>query len=221
MTLIRPLVSSCSPSDVDPFDPAVVLERHRAELLHLEALRLGRAAIDVDVLDRDLVGAYWYSSSRSRNRSKPSERSNTRMFDRPFEPLQHLLGLIGQRELLGRGQVPPLVPSRGQVVDPDQDREHHRDAGKRQRAEARLPAGERANDLAPLAEDVEERADQARDRQPVVERLLLGPEEADRDGCKDQRDAEPAEKSEDAFQHELSPSTVRCRPTSPSGRGRR
>ena len=119
------------------------------------------------------------------------------------QPLQHLLRLVRQRELARRRQVPPLVVARGQVVDRGQDAEHDEDAGGGERAEARLPAGEVTRDLAPLAEDVEQRADQAADGQAVPP-APFRPQEADRDRGEDERDAEPAEESEKSFQHKSS-----------------
>jgi hypothetical protein len=65
-----------------------------------------------------------------------------------------------------------------------------------------LPAREGLDDFAPLAEDVEQRADQPGDGQPVVVLLPLGPEEPDRDRREDERDAKPAEESENALHHD-------------------
>ena len=215
MTLISPLVSSCSPSDVTrstrpSYSNATVPNCCTSK----RCASAGRRSTSMYSTET-LSDAYLYSSRRSRNRSNPSVRSKTRIRTGRSRPCRTFLRLLRQRELLRGGQVPPLVPPRRQVVDADENGENDRDAGKGQRSESRLPARERPNDFTPLAQDVEQRADQAGDRQPGVERLQLGTKEPDRDGGKDQCDTEPAEESENSFQHAISPSTVRCRPTSP------
>ena len=101
------------------------------------------------------------------------------------------------------GQVPALVVPRREVVDGDQDARARRAtlAAASVPKRACRPENDCA-DLAPLAEDVEQRADEAGDRQAVVLLLPLGLEEADRHRGEDERDAEPAEQSENAFQHD-------------------
>ena len=100
--------------------------------------------------------------------------------------------------------------------------EHDHDAARGQRSESCLAAGERAGDFPPLAQDVEQRARQPRQREAVVPLLPFRTCEADRDGGKYQRDAEPSEKTENSFQHMPTiHATARCRPTWPSGRVQR
>ncbi len=95
----------------DPFNPAVILERHRPELLHLVALRIGRAAIDVDVIDRHFVGRVGVLVEPLAESLEPLRAIEHADRYGTFESLQDLLRLFRERELPGRGQVPPLVAS--------------------------------------------------------------------------------------------------------------
>ena len=184
-----------------PLGAAVVLEHDRAGAVILYSLASAGRCSRSMYSTFTCFETYWYSSSRSRNRGNPSVRSKTRTRTGLVQALQDLLGLIRQRELLGGRQVPPLVVPRRQVVDRHQDREHDRDARHGQAAETRLPPGERSRDLAPLAEDVQKRAGETRQRQAVVPLLPFRPREANRHRGEHQRHAEPSEKSEHSFQH--------------------
>ncbi len=203
----------------DALDAAVVLEHDRAERVLLEPLRERRPLLGVDVLDLELLR---HVLVLLEPRAEPPEVLRSREHRRTHrlgQSLEHLLRLIGERVLVRRRQVPALVVAARQIVDGREDAEHDQDARERQRAEARLASGELAGDLAPLAEHVEERADQPRQRERAVP-LPFRPELRDGDRREDERDAEPAEKSENSFQHTSSRATARSQPTWPSGTGR-
>ena len=96
--------------------------------------------------------------------------------------------------LFGR-EVPALVLAGADVVDGHEDAEDHEDAHAGERAVAGLPPREEVRDLAPLAERVEEHADEARPGK--VGRVLLPGRipEADRDGDENQRRPEPSDRT--------------------------
>ncbi len=207
----------------DPLGAAVVLEHDGAEALDLVLVRQRRTALDVDVLDRHLVGDVAVLVEARAEAIEVVGTIEHPHDDRTLEALQHLLRLVRERELLRRGQVPPLVVPRRDVVDAHENRQHDGDAGERQRAESRLSPGEGADHVAPLTEDVEQCADEAGDGErcdPALEPLDPG-HEAQRERREHQHDAEPAEKTENSFQHTPTRASARCPPTSPSGTARK
>ena len=110
-----------------------------------------------------------------------------------LEPLDDLAGLIGQRELAGLGQIPALVLARRDPIDAHEDAEHQHHAGGGDRPVLHFPAAERARDVTPLREAVEDRDREPGERQALRPLRQFRPREANDDGGDDEDDAEPPE----------------------------
>ena len=111
-TLIRPLVSSCSPSEVTrSVRPSYSNTTVPAAVILYWFASAGRS-LDVDVLDLQLLREVLVlveALAKPRRTVGPVEHAD---LHRLLQALQHLLRLIRQRELLGGRQVPPLVVPR-------------------------------------------------------------------------------------------------------------
>jgi hypothetical protein len=93
----------------DAFSPALVINDHGAWRLNLELVRQAWSLFEINVLDADLLRRVLIllePFTESPEALASIEHANV---DRFLKSLQHLLCLIGQRELFGRCQVPPLV----------------------------------------------------------------------------------------------------------------
>ena len=125
--------------------------------------------------------AYWYSSRRSRNRAKSSAWAKTLMLTGFCSPSRILRVWSDSVNCLAAVRSQRLLCRDAEIVQRDEDGEHDQGARGGQRAESRLASGERARDFAPLTEHVEQRADQARDREAEVPLLPFRFDEADGD----------------------------------------
>ena len=85
-----------------------------------------------------------------------------------------------------------------EVVNRGKNAQHDQNAGDGQRSETGLTAGELSHDLAPLAQHVEQRADETAEREGSIP-LPFRAELRDSDSREYKRDAEPAEKSRTRF----------------------
>ena len=206
-TLIRPLVSSCSPSDGDALGPAVVLEHDGAELLRrcTGCARGGCLSASMYSTCHLLRGVpvLVEAVAEAREVVGPVEDLDA---DRLLQPLQDLARLIRQRELLGGRQVPPLVVPRREVVDARRGSRARRATLATASVPKRACRPENdARDLAPLAEHVEQRADEPGERQAEYHCCHSGRAKRIATRGEHERDAEPSEKSENSFQHDRYP----------------
>ena len=186
-----------------PLLASVVLEDDGPERVLLQLLGERRTLLRVDVFHFQLLRDVLVFLEAA---AKPLEVFGARKDRRLHglgQPLQHFLRLVRQRVLARRGQVPPFVVPLGQIVDGGQDGEDDDHARSGERAVARLPAGKITSDLAPLAEHVEQDADEATDGESVPP-APFGPQVADRDRGKYEGHAEPAQESEKSLQHKSS-----------------
>ncbi len=122
----------------DALDAALVLQHHRAGGLDVGGLGPRRLAVEVDVVDRQLLALVGVLLEPVAEPIELRRLIEDRELGRGVEPLQHLEGLLRQAEHLVRRQVPALVLAHAQVVEPGQQREHGGDAHHRQRAELGL-----------------------------------------------------------------------------------
>ena len=97
--------------------------------------------------------------------------------------------------MLGRGEVPALVLSRQHVVNRDEDAQDEQDAGRGQRPVPGLPPRKQPGNVTPLAERVQEHADQTRDQEPGSQLGQLGLQELDHDPRADERGTEPGKRA--------------------------
>ncbi len=199
-TLISPLVRSCSASDVTrctrpSYSSTIVPSAFSFSFSASDGRFSGSMYSTCSCLRHVLV----FLEARPEALEVFGARKD-RGLDRLGQALQHLLGLVRQRVLARRRQVPPLVVPLGQVVDGRQNGQDDEHARRRERAVARLPAREIARDLAPLAEHVEQDADEAADGESVPPSPFR-PQVPNRDRGEDEGDAQPAQESEKSFQH--------------------
>ena len=142
-TLIRPLVSSCSPSDVTRSVRPSYSNTTVPSAVTLYWLRQRRPPLEVDVLDLQLLRlTYWYSSSRSRNRWNPSVRRTRGSRTGFFRPCSTFLVWSDSENCCAAVRSQRLLCRVREVVDRHQDREHDEDACRRQACRA-APAGPR------------------------------------------------------------------------------
>ena len=205
----------------DPLDLVLVFDGDRAVGLDLLLAREGRFLVGIHILDRHLLRRVRVFVQPIPVRPEAVLLGEDRHLERCVQALEHLHRLRRQRELAGGGQVPALVLARRDVVERRQDRENHEYGRHRNRAEARRPPGEQPGHLAPLAERVQQDADQAAPRQPARVRLPLRLDEEDGDRGQHEHGPQPPDRVECSFQHRAIPATARCPPPWPSGTARR
>ncbi len=118
---------------------------------------------------------------------------------RLLEVGEDLLRLVGQRELVGGGQIPALVLARGNPVQHHEDGEEQHGAAHRDRPVPDVAPPKRSGDVAPLAEHVERGHDEAGEREALIPLAQLGLREAQHHGRQDQHETEPPEQSNEAL----------------------
>ena len=208
---------------LDPLDPALVLEHDGAVALHLVLAGEHRLPVRVDVVDGDaarLVGVLVQPVPVAGEVGLAGEDPDAH---RSGEGVEHPPGLVRQRVLPPRGQVPAQVLAREHVVQGDDDGRHQDDAGAGEGPVAGLPPRERPADLAPVAGAVQQDAREAGEGQRPAQRLQVGRDQPREHRREDEQRARPAEETEDSVQHRgrgLSRSSAPGPSTSRSGTGR-
>jgi hypothetical protein len=180
----------------DPLAASHVFDDDGAIRLDLVLFRLHRPLVRVDVFDLD-VGRLVLELAQPR--PEPLEIFGLiehEELDRRLESLQQLHGLLRQAVLAVRREVPPPVLLRRQVVDGNQNAEHHQNADAGNRAVPCIAPPEESDDFAPLSDGVEQHERQSGPRR--IDRVLipLGPEHADRQGAEDERHTDITEDAE-------------------------
>ncbi len=185
----------------DALAAVLVLQQNRSVRLHLVLRGDGRLLVGIDVvgghLARDVL-VFLELVPITLHVVLLREHHDVQ---RRVELLQDGACLVRETELLGGREVPPLVLPRADVVDGDENAEDHERADDGQRAVAGLAAREQLRDVAPLAEDVDEQADEAGVREVGRVLILRRIAEADRHGGEYRRKAQPADESDDSIQH--------------------
>lgn len=168
---------------------------------NLILLRDRAPLVRIDVLRRDLLRAVFVFPQPVLVPGEVRLLSEHQDLERGIELREYVPALVGQAELLGLCQVPPLVLALADVVHRDENAQRDEHTERRQRAIPGLALTERADDVPPLAGGVGQQADEPGPR-AVHRVLLLGRHaEADTDGHEDQRRAQPPDRSNDSIRH--------------------
>ena len=112
----------------DALDAALVLEHEGAGRGDACGLGPGRLAIEVHVLDRQLLALVGVFLEPVLDAVEARGQVVDRELGRCVEAAQHLQRLLRQAEDLVGGEVPPLVLPDAEVVERDEDRQHRDDA---------------------------------------------------------------------------------------------
>ena len=226
---MMPVVMSCSVSVRHAFGPSLVGEEDRPVLLDLVLRGEGRFLVGVDVVGRDVLRRVFVFLQPLLVPLEVGLFGEDRNLQGDIELREDVARLVGQAELLVGGQVPALVLTRPDVVDRDQDAQDDQDADAHERAVSRLAPREHLDDVAPLSEDVDEKADQAGVEEVGHVLVLLRIPEPDARRREQRRDAQPENHADDSIHHccarkvsvgAINRATVRSRPTSRSETGR-
>ena len=175
--------------------PPFVVEDDRAVLLHLVLLRDGRLLVGIDVFDVDLlrrVLILLQSILETLDLVFLLERQH---LERRVKLRDDVAALIREAELFVGGQIPSLVLARTDVVDGDENGQHHEHADAGERPVSRLPAGEHRRDLAPLPQRVGQHADEAAPRQVIRPLFLRRKAETDSHRNHHERGPQPADET--------------------------
>jgi hypothetical protein len=197
---MMPLVMSCSLSEVTRSNGFVVEDQR---VVGLDACLLGDVGllVGVDVLGGNLVRRVGVFLQLVLERGKVLFLRKHLHLQRSIKLGQHVAALVGERELLVRGQVPALVLLLADVIDRDQDAEHYQNADAGHRAVARLASGKRRGDFPPLTDSVKQHRHQAAPRQVIGVLFFRRHAEADRDRDQHHPHADPTDDVEYFLNH--------------------